>query len=772
MPRNRFRHISLFAIALTALLVHIECVTPPHAYADETYTVYIGGTELTVPADGTPCYYANGTEGASGIVVSEAGAHNAKLWYDAKAGALTLELDGLVASGDSAYSFATANEANEQTPDVKRCAGIYSEAALTLVLKGQSTVTGIEYDLNNTKGNSTAYGLYAKAGFTVDASSTGSLTAITTDADGKCYAAYSEGNVKLLGGTFIAQAGSGKGPSKYSSQYESYGIYTKGSLQIGGSGLEPRVEATAQPSVNETCGIYSQGDLTVSSGAVDAQAALTASDRSGYSDGILASSATITVNGGTVTASSAGANGRMSSGITANKLVVNDGTVTATGGNNTDNSDQSAGIYVNYDITINGGVVSGTGKRAMGSTSHGINTFLGNITIQGESEVHAIGGAGSYSVGLGCERGNSQTKYEPLSCKTVIKDSAKVYASTDDSNETRVYSYGMFMGGDLIVQDDAYVESVAGRVNNEASTREGERRSFGIYLGFATSGTINDDMDYSEPDKLAGEHHTFQITGGTVIAKSLDPDNGYLPPESGGSVNYKHRSYAVAFYNTDCIEFSNDSQPNSKWYQWKVSEEAEFTPSSNAIYPYASNRYSQASYFRVEPVATLCTVTFNSLGGTDVTPNPVQVQKGQQVGQPDDPTKEGSIFGGWYTSEDGGVTLADDPYDFGSSVTGDLTLYARWVEDGQTPEPGPGEPSEPDGSQPGDDSGNQGEGQEEDAASQPEQPAQPEQPKQAASLTAATGDAAIALLAGAALSAAIAAGGIAAAIARQRTRVR
>lgn len=690
LPRNRFRHISLFATALTALLVLIECVTPPHAYADETYTVYIGGTELTVPADGTPCYYANGAEGAPGTVVDEADAHNAKLWYDAETGALTLELDSLVASGDSAYSFATADEASAQTPDAKKCAGIYSEAALTLVLKGQSTVTGIEYDTNKTKGNSTAYGLYAKAGFTVDASSTGSLTVKTTDADGKCYAAYSKGNVKLLGGTFIAQAGSGKGDVKVSSEeYESYGIYTTGSLQIGGSGLNPQVKATAQPSGSETCGIYSQGDLTVSSGAVDAQAAFTAGSRSGYSDGILANSATLTVNGGTVTASSAGASGGMSSGITANKLVVNDGTVTATGGNNTDNSDQSAGIYVNYDITINGGIVSGTGKRAMGSTSHGINTFLGNITIQGESEVHAIGGAGSYSVGLGCERGNSQTKYEPLRCKTVIKDSAKVYASTDDSNETCVYSYGMFMGGDLIIQDDAYVESVAGRVNNEASTRKGERRSFGIYLGFATSGTINDDMDYSESDDLAGEHHTFQITGGTVIAKSLDPDNGYLSPESGGSVNYKHRSYAVAFYNTDCIEFSNDSQPNSTWYQWKVSEETEFTPSSNAIYPYASNRYSQASYFHVEPVA-----------------------------------------------------------------------------DG---------PSEPDGSQPDDDSGDQNGGQEEGAGSQPEQPAQPVQPeqlKQAASLTAATGDTATALLAAAALTAVIAAGGIAAAIARQRTRVR
>lgn len=644
---------------------------------------------MTVPADGTPCYYTNDTESALGTVSNETGTYNAKLWYNTATETLMLELNNLVASGDSAYSFATADAGNAQTPDIKKCAGVYSETALTFVLKGQSTVTGIEYDTNKTAGNSTAYGIYVKPGFRIDSSSTGSLTAATNDADGKCYAAYSEGNVELLGGTFIAQAGSGSGSNKVSSsRYQSYGLYTKGALQVGENGSNPQVTATAQSSGNETCGIYSLGQLTINSGKVNAQAASTAKDLSGYSDAILANAATVTINGGTITATSDGANGGMSSGITANKLVVEDGTVTATGGNNTDNSDQSAGIYTNYDININGGVVSGTGKRAMGSTSHGINTFLGNITIQGTSEVHAIGGAGSYSVGLGCERGNSQTKDEPLHCKTIIKDNAKVYASTDDSNETRVYSYGMFMGGDLIIQDDAYVKSVAGRVNNEASSRQGERRSFGIYLGFNTTGTINDDMEYNESADLAGEPHTFQITGGTVIAQSLDPDNGYIAPEDGGSVNYKHRSYAVAFYNTDCIEFSNESQTNDKWYQWKISEENDFTPSSNAIYPYASDRYSQASYFHVEPVATLCTVTFDSMGGTDIEPNPIQVKKGEQVGQPDDPTKEGFTFGGWYTSEDNGVTLANEPYDFETTITGDLTLYARWITDDKNPDSG------------------------------------------------------------------------------------
>jgi uncharacterized repeat protein (TIGR02543 family) len=44
-----------------------------------------------------------------------------------------------------------------------------------------------------------------------------------------------------------------------------------------------------------------------------------------------------------------------------------------------------------------------------------------------------------------------------------------------------------------------------------------------------------------------------------------------------------------------------------------------------------------------------------------------------------EPTKEGFTFGGWYTSEDEGATLSEAPFDFGTPITGDITLYAKWT---------------------------------------------------------------------------------------------
>ena len=49
------------------------------------------------------------------------------------------------------------------------------------------------------------------------------------------------------------------------------------------------------------------------------------------------------------------------------------------------------------------------------------------------------------------------------------------------------------------------------------------------------------------------------------------------------------------------------------------------------------------------------------------------VADGEPVREPDDPTREGYEFAGWYADED--CTVA---YDFTKPVTGDMTLYAKW----------------------------------------------------------------------------------------------
>ncbi|HCT91334.1 MAG TPA: hypothetical protein DF613_08135 [Lachnospiraceae bacterium] len=65
------------------------------------------------------------------------------------------------------------------------------------------------------------------------------------------------------------------------------------------------------------------------------------------------------------------------------------------------------------------------------------------------------------------------------------------------------------------------------------------------------------------------------------------------------------------------------------------------------------------------------TVTFNSNGGSSVSPQ--NVEEGQAVQRPGDPTRSGYLFGGWYS--DPALQYA---YDFSAKVAADLILYAKW----------------------------------------------------------------------------------------------
>lgn len=72
------------------------------------------------------------------------------------------------------------------------------------------------------------------------------------------------------------------------------------------------------------------------------------------------------------------------------------------------------------------------------------------------------------------------------------------------------------------------------------------------------------------------------------------------------------------------------------------------------------------------------TVTFDSQEGSEV--GSQTVTHGETVQKPDDPTKDGLVFGGWYTDAD-----CTAEFDFSTAVTGNMILYAKWTEKPVTP---------------------------------------------------------------------------------------
>jgi uncharacterized repeat protein (TIGR02543 family) len=66
------------------------------------------------------------------------------------------------------------------------------------------------------------------------------------------------------------------------------------------------------------------------------------------------------------------------------------------------------------------------------------------------------------------------------------------------------------------------------------------------------------------------------------------------------------------------------------------------------------------------------TVSFNSNGGSPVSNQTVEY--GSQASEPDQPTKEDLVFGGWYRDSN-----LQTVYDFAAPITANLTLYAKWL---------------------------------------------------------------------------------------------
>ena len=93
-----------------------------------------------------------------------------------------------------------------------------------------------------------------------------------------------------------------------------------------------------------------------------------------------------------------------------------------------------------------------------------------------------------------------------------------------------------------------------------------------------------------------------------------------------------------------------------------------------------------------EPEPPVITITLRLNGaGEDIV---LQADENGHVTKPEDPVREGYVFGGWYTDE-----ACTEAFDFENAVvTEDLTLYAKWtkIDDGEEEKPeDPGTPEKP-----------------------------------------------------------------------------
>ena len=175
--------------------------------------------------------------------------------------------------------------------------------------------------------------------------------------------------------------------------------------------------------------------------------------------------------------------------------------------------------------------------------------------------------------------------------------------------------------------------------------------------------TVNGDGTVNVPDGSTvqtGDGPEMTLPGGGTI----DPDTGAITPDEGGSVviDTGDGTTTITPPSGQPVTPNDDGSvtiPGGSTVTGSDGERVTIPPEGGTLQPGGEVKYT-------------VTVTFDSQGGSQVPSQDITV--GEPVSQPDDPTRTGYRFLGWYTAATGGAH-----WDFTQPVTGDQTLYAQWA---------------------------------------------------------------------------------------------
>ena len=193
----------------------------------------------------------------------------------------------------------------------------------------------------------------------------------------------------------------------------------------------------------------------------------------------------------------------------------------------------------------------------------------------------------------------------------------------------------------------------------------GETTTFTVTNGSNGIQGIQGDKgdDGHSPVITIGENGNWFIDGVDTTKKAEglqgETGNGISKIEKTGTEGFVD-TYTITFTNGQTTTFTITNGSNGKSaYETYLEYHPEYTGTEEEWINTFINDNS-------------CTVIFDSNGGTAVSPQIVSNQGG--AAKPDDPTKEGYLFDGWYVDE-----LKWNFYLY--SVNQDITLKARWILD-------------------------------------------------------------------------------------------
>ena len=319
----------------------------------------------------------------------------------------------------------------------------------------------------------------------------------------------------------------------------------------------------------------------------------------------------------------------------------------------------NAAVYAEVDLTITG---SATLSKTILVNAKDL-TLDANIVIATPGWDSAIV-AGNITVNGGSIIASADEDALLAGSSITINDGSVV------GNECDLYAGSITIaGGTVNVSDGLFGIYSKNDITISGGTVTAKGNDYGIYAGGSVTISGGSVTATGSECGISAAHGDVTISGGTVTAKSdtvgIEATNGAIKIQNGTtSVTADGAGAAIGAGGITIGDEMMIKEPAGGFIGditgSRVIKNPDDTTATHTVI--------------VPKEAATHTVTFEANGGTPV-PEAQTVADGGKATKPADPTKPGVSFGGWYKDE-----FFTEVFDFNTPITGNITLYAKWIQ--------------------------------------------------------------------------------------------